>query len=160
MNLRTLPVLLGAVMLAGCAGASPHTTTAAATVGASAAPPSCHAQYETWKHGTAVHALAEIKPALARVQSAGAAGDLLRLRGALEKTGRAAGRLAKTPPPRCADPRGYYALMLTDLRAAGDNAKAASGLAGIVLAEAPLKKVPAVEKKLNAELDQTVGKNR
>jgi hypothetical protein len=36
-----------------------------------------------------------------------------------------------------------------------DNAGAASGLTGLILAEAPLKAVPGLEKKLNAELKRT-----
>jgi len=143
-------------MLTGC-GTVAHVTGAA---GPAASPPSCHAQYETWKHGPAKAAADRLKTALRKVQAAGSAGDMLRIRSALEKTGRAAKHLAATPPPRCADPKGYYGQFLTRIRAAGDNARTAGGLAGIILAEAPLKAVPGIEKKLDAELDATVGKKR
>lgn len=155
--MRIAWIALPAALLAGCSAAPPVTGTQAA---GTAAAPSCHAQYETWKHGTASAAITRLKFSLRGVQAAGNAGDMLRLRAALEKTGRAAKHLAATPPPRCADPRGYYGQMLAKIRAAGDNAKAAGGLGGIILAEAPLKAVPAAEKKLNAELDGTVGKKR
>jgi hypothetical protein len=41
------------------------------------------------------------------------------------------------------------------IKAAGDNAGSASGLGGILLAEAPLKQVPGLQHKRSAELKQT-----
>lgn len=41
------------------------------------------------------------------------------------------------------------------IQAAGDNAGADTGLTGLILAEAPLKDVPALEKKLDPELKRT-----
>ena len=42
--------------------------------------------------------------------------------------------------------------MLADIRASGDNAGTATGLASLIAAEVPLKNVPALETKLTAEL--------
>lgn len=59
------------------------------------------------------------------------------------------------PAPACADPHGYWRQILARIKAAGDNAGTASGLTGLILAEAPLKAIPALEKKLDAELKRT-----
>jgi hypothetical protein len=62
--------------------------------------------------------------------------------------------------PRCADPKGYYGQMLTQATATADSAAASSGLSALILAVGRLKTVPGIEKKLKAELDQTVGVKR
>ena len=54
--------------------------------------------------------------------------------------------------PACADPGGYWMQVLAHIKAAGDNAGSASGLGGLLLAEAPLKQVPGMEQKLTQEL--------
>ncbi len=53
--------------------------------------------------------------------------------------------------PACADPGRYWGQVLALIKAAGDNAGSASGLGGLLLAEAPLKQLPGVEQKLSAE---------
>jgi hypothetical protein len=146
-----------ALLITGCGSASPATT--AAHGSASSSPPSCHQQYETWKHGPAKAAAGKLVAALKRVQSAGSAEDITAMDGALKAGGSAATALAAMPIPRCADPAGYYSQMLTRITAAGDNAKTSSGLAAMMLAMVPLKSVPGIEKKLSAELARTVGKN-
>ena len=57
--------------------------------------------------------------------------------------------------PACADPKGYWTRMLADIRASGDNARIASGLAGLIAAEVPLKKVRPLTTKLGAEIKHT-----
>jgi hypothetical protein len=74
--------------------------------------------------------------------------------------GAVAGSLASTPVPRCADPRGYYARMLAKYEAAASKAQSAAGLTGLVLAETPLRSVPTIVGKLNAELNRTIGTAR
>jgi hypothetical protein len=58
--------------------------------------------------------------------------------------------------PHCADPHGYWPALLTRIQSAED-AGSGSGLGAILLAVAPLKRIPAIERKLGAELKQTVG---
>ena len=53
--------------------------------------------------------------------------------------------------------RAIYATFLGLLRAAGDNASTSSGLGALILAEAPLQKVTAVETKLAAEVKKDAG---
>jgi rhamnogalacturonyl hydrolase YesR len=57
---------------------------------------------------------------------------------------------------RCADPHGYWHQILAGLQAAADNASTSSGLGALLLAMGPLQKVKAAEKKLSAEMKQTV----
>jgi hypothetical protein len=86
--------------------------------------------------------------------------DVPKLSAALNQAGTAARRLSDTPPPRCADPKGYYGQMLAKVTAAADDAKAAGGLSALITAAGRLKTVPGIERKLKAELDQTVGASR
>lgn len=158
MKIIALAAAAGLIALAGC-GASTGSGTQNAAAPASGGP-SCHAQYETWKNSTARAQLAAFTGALHAVQSAGNTEDLLKLRSSLERAARASTRLASTPPPKCADPHHYYPQLLGRITAAGDNAKTAGGLGGLILAKAPLQKVPVIERKLKSELDQTVGVKR
>jgi hypothetical protein len=66
---------------------------------------------------------------------------------------------AAHPIPQCADPRAYYEQFIAHIQAAGDYAKTASGLTGILLALVPLKAVPAIGRLLTAELRRTVGEH-
>ena len=76
---------------------------------------------------------------------------------ALAKLGNDAAQLEKYPMPACADPAGYWTQMLGDLKAAGDNAGATSGLGGLLTAMAPAEKVKPLETELQAELARTAG---
>lgn len=89
------------------------------------------------------------------IQTAGANEDIPALLAALKAVGKTAARLEQYPAPACADPHGYWKKILARIQAAGDNAGADTGLTGLILAEAPLKDVPALEKKLDAELKRT-----
>jgi hypothetical protein len=125
-----------------------------------AAAPTCHQQYETWKHGPAKAPYAKLKAGLKSLQAEGNAEDLPGMTAALKRTGQAARVMAAAPLPKCSDPKGYYGELLARIRAAGDNARSASGLGGILLALAPLKSVEGISMKLERELDRTVGKKR
>lgn len=138
-------------------GKNPVSSVAAAV---NPSPPTCHQQYESWKKAAAPQAR-KMKNAVKRVESASHAADITRMESGLKSAGRAASALRRSHPvPRCADPAGYYSRFLGYITASGDNARSASGLGGLILAEVPLKRVVPVEKKLDAELDRTVGKHR
>jgi hypothetical protein len=122
--------------------------------------PSCHQQYEAWKHGVVGGEFAALRSAFSAVVAAVHSQDVPKLTAALNQAGTAASRLSAAPPPHCADPKGYYGQMLAKVTAAGDGAKAASGLSALITAAARLKAVPGIERKLKAELDQTVGESR
>jgi hypothetical protein len=157
--LARVAVAVGVCLAAGCASSQVHGD----VVGKPAvrvAPLTCRQQYETWKHGQAKVAIADLRAALSKVQEEGSADDIPLLGKALRGAGKASAALAAIPPPRCSDPAGYYAEMLARIKAAGDNVTSAKGLGGIILAEVPFKTVPGIERKLDAELNSTVGKHR
>ena len=60
--------------------------------------------------------------------------DAAKLAAALNQAGAAARWLSATPPPRCADPQGYYRQMLAKATTAADSAKASTGLSALILA--------------------------
>ena len=130
-------------------GAAPASATAAATHSATAGP-SCKQQYHDWRYSPAGK---KLKADLAAVQSASNTEDIPAMLATLKTAG--ADAAAMTPAPACADPNGYWKRILARIKAAGDNASTASGLTGLILAEAPLKAVPGLEKKLAAELKRT-----
>jgi len=120
-------------------------------------PLSCKQQYASWKNG-AVHGAGEkLVRDTAAVRAAGASDDIKTAVSALKALGPDAAALQAYPMPACADPKGYWAAFLADMKAAGDNADSASGLGGLLLAEAPLKKANALSVKLSAELKRTAG---
>jgi hypothetical protein len=123
------------------------------TGSASAAKPlSCKQQYNAWKTGPAHARGKQLAADLNKISAAGNVEDITALTSALEAVGADAAALEQYPMPACADPDGYWGQMLARIKAAGDNAGSASGLGGILLAEAPLKQVPGLQQKLSAEL--------
>jgi hypothetical protein len=121
------------------------------------APPSCHQLYKTWQYGPPRALSGQIVPALRKVEAAGKLEDIPELNSALKHAGHIAQRLVAYPMPACADPKGYWTRTLGYLKAAGDNASTSSGLAGLLMAMAPLEQVNAVENNLGTELQKTTG---
>lgn len=115
---------------------------ASASHGTVSVPVSCSQQYHTWKHGqgkgliTALHA----------VSVARTAGDPHALKVALKKARPAVARAAHHPLPACADPRGYWPVLLMHVNAAAATSSSASG------ARAAMTDVPKIERELAAEL--------
>ena len=62
------------------------------------------------------------------------------------------------PVPRCADPAGRYIDYLTRIYTAGDNARAAQGLSGLLNAAAPLNHLEHIEAQLAAEANQALAR--
>jgi hypothetical protein len=127
-------------------------TDAAAATHAAAAAPTCKQQYHTWRYSPAGK---QLKADLGAVASAGNTDDIPVLLAALKTAGADATAMENHPAPACADPHGYWKQIFARLRAAGDNAGTAGGLTGLLLAEAPLKAIPGLEKKLAVELKRT-----
>ena len=127
---------------------------------AAAPPPTCHQQYEAWKHGVVGGEFAVFRSALKAVNRAARHQDAPKLAAALKQAGAAARWLSATPPPHCADPKRYYGQMLAKATAAADSAKASTRPSALILAADQLKMVPGIEKRLKAELDNTVGVKR
>ena len=140
----------------GSSGAAGTHTSSGPTSSAS----SCLRQYEQWKHGVTAAETRRLNTAIKHADSAGEYANTAKLKAALEEMGAVAGNLAATPVPHCADPRGYYARMLAMYEAAASKAQSAAGLTGLVLAETPLRSVPTITGKLDAELNRTIGTAR
>ena len=108
-------------------------------------PVSCSQQYNTWKHGQGKGLIA----ALDAVSSAATAGDTQALTATLKKTRPAVSWAARHPVPACADPRGYWDVLLMHVTAAAANTGSASSM------RAAMKGVPKIEHQLTAELKHT-----
>ncbi len=132
------------VGLAACShSASP---TAAPTNHASVrVPVSCSQQYKTWKYGQGKGLIATLDA----VSSAETAGDTQVLTATLKKTRSAVSWAAHHPVPACADPRGYWGVLLMHVTAAAANTHSASSV------RAAMETVPEIEHQLTAELKQT-----
>ena len=155
MKLRLPALAVMVVVLAGCGS---HPVPSAAAAGR---PVPCHEQYERWKQGAVSTEIGALTNALHSVQAEASSVDLLGLRGTIERAGQAAARLESSgPPPRCADPKGYFRQLLTQVKTAGDNVRTASGMSGLFLVEAPLKSAGKFVRELMTELNQTVGRER
>lgn len=151
MKIRALAALAAGAALTAC-GSHAASTTAAATP-APAETQSCHQQYLAWKTGPAKAKGKQLARALDSLQSAG--DDLVLMSDGLKRAARIAHQLQAYPMPVCADPAAYWKKVLAGIRAGGDNASTSTGLSAVILAEAPLKKVPSLENKLTAELKTT-----
>jgi hypothetical protein len=108
-------------------------------------PVSCSRQYNAWSH----HQGRGLMAALRAVSSAQTTGSTHVLLAALRKAEPAVTRAARHPIPACADPRGYWAVLLMHVNAAVGSTHSASGV------RAAMKDVPQIQHKLAAELKQT-----
>lgn len=124
-----------------------------ALTGKTAKPLTCSQQYAKWKTGPAQAEGKKMEAALSTVQHAN--DDIVTINTGLKEAGADATQLEAYPMPACADPADYWKQTLADIKASGDNAGSATGLAALIAAEVPLKNVPALETKLTAELKTT-----
>lgn len=136
---------------AGAAFALRHHTAAAAK------PLTCKQQYAAWKTGPAHPLALKMKTDGNALDAAGSSEDIKLILNSLKTIGADATALKAYPIPACADPKGYWLQVLADMTAAGDNADGASGLGGLLVAEAPLKNATKLSAKLGAELAKTAG---
>jgi hypothetical protein len=108
-------------------------------------PVSCSRQYDTWQHGQGKGVIA----ALHAVSAASAMGATHALTAALQKARPAVVRAARHPVPACADPMGYWDVLLMHLNAAAASGSSASS------ARAAMSGVPQIEHELTVELKHT-----
>jgi hypothetical protein len=137
----------GAVAVVGLAScsqtAAPTGASASHGTVTTAVPVSCSQQYHKWENGQGKGLIA----ALNAVSSAGTAGDTHVLTAALKQAGPAITRGARHPMPACADPRGYWDVLLMHV-----NAAIASGGSNV---GAAMTDVPKIEHNLITELKTT-----
>jgi hypothetical protein len=144
-------VLASGVLAAGL-------TLAACGSGGSAAappPPSCLQQYRSWDSGPSHAAGENLVAALNSVEAASSTADVATTSAALQRAGTAARTLTRYPIPRCADPQGYWRAVLVRVQAAA-HAGTPSGPGTLAAAAGALKEMPALDRKLAAELTRTV----
>ncbi len=108
-------------------------------------PVSCGEQYSAWAHGQGKGLVA----AVAAVSSAATAGDAHVLTVTLKKARPAVAAAARHPMPGCADPRGYWDVLLLHVNAAAAKGSSASSR------RAAIKGVPQIQHQLTTELKQT-----
>ncbi|HEX6519256.1 MAG TPA: hypothetical protein VF070_04465 [Streptosporangiaceae bacterium] len=128
---------LPAVGLTACT----NTATPTATRGAVSVPVSCAQRYQAWNNGPGKGLTATFDA----VSVAGRAGDPKELTVALKKARPAIGQAGRNPVPSCADPAGFWSVLLMHLNAAASTGSAAS-------MRAAMKDVPSIEHQLTAEL--------
>ena len=126
----------------GSSQGAPSSPAAASSI----APAMCRQQYDAWKQGTGKGLIA----AFSAVSSAGQAGDIHVLRAVLKRTKPALTRAGRYPMPTCADPKGYWPVLLMHV-----NAAASTGSAATITAA--LKGVPTLTRELKTELKRTEG---
>ncbi len=105
-------------------------------------PVSCGQQYDTWAHGPGKGLIA----ALDALSSAQTAGDTRVLTVTLARIRPAISRAARHPVPACADPAGYWDVLLRHVTAAAASTHSASSM------RAAMQNVPKIEHELTAEL--------
>ena len=104
-------------------------------------PVSCSQQYNTWNRGEGKGLIA----ALDAISSAETAGNTKVLTATLKNTRPALSWAARHPVPACADPRGYWNVLLMHVTAAAGTRSASS-------IRAAMKGVPEIDQQLTAEL--------
>ena len=148
------PIAAGGIVLIA---ATACTAPGSAPGGSAAKPLTCAQQYQAWRTGPANAPGKKLQSDAAALSADGKAADIAQMDTDLKSLGTDATALEAYPMPACADPAGYWPQYLGAMKAAGDNAGTATGLGAVILAEAPLKQVPAIQAKLTAELAKTAG---
>jgi hypothetical protein len=118
----------------------------AAAPGTAPVPVSCTQQYQTWEQGKGTGLVATMHT----ISVASTAGNTRVLTAALKKAKPDVTRAARYPLPACADPRGYWGVLLMHVNAAVSSKGPTSS------ARAALKGVPTIEKELTNELKAVV----
>jgi hypothetical protein len=105
---------------------------------------SCGQQYRSWANGEGKGLMG----ALEAVTSAAKAGDHRALTRALSRAKPAVARAAQHPIPACADPMGYWSVLLMHVNAA------ATGNSSPTSVRAAIRDVPKIHQQLVAEVKQ------
>ena len=124
---------------ASAAGPSRHAATGAPTAAMAA---TCKQRYDAWQQGPGNGLVA----ALNAVGAAETAGNAQALTAALKQAAPAVAKAARNPLPSCADPKGYWEVLLMHVNAAVAGKSSAAGV------QAAMKDVPGIEHALTTEL--------
>jgi hypothetical protein len=152
--MKRLALLTAGAALAGltaCTSSAPSaapsngptvTSSPAATSSRPVITASCRQRYHAWKQGPGKGLVA----ALDAVGSSATAGDTNALKAALKRTKPLLAKAARYPLPACADPEGYWTVLMMHVNAAATSTGSAATLT------AAMKGVPTLTRELNAEL--------
>lgn len=119
-----------------------HAAGPATSHGTAVVPVSCGQQYQAWNHGLGKGVIA----ALQGVSVAGTSRNPEALTVALTNARPAVAQAARHPMPACADPRGYWSVLLMHVNAAVATKGSPSSV------QAAMKDLPKIEDELAAEL--------
>jgi hypothetical protein len=108
-------------------------------------PASCRLQYSAWARGHGKGLVATVDA----VSSAATTASPHALKAALRKARPTVALAARHPMPGCADPRGYWYVLLMHVNAAAARGSSASSM------RAALKGIPQIQHELSTELKQT-----
>jgi hypothetical protein len=148
-RLALAAVSAAVVGLTACSGGAAHTTGSVGHAAASSRPPaataaSCSRQFRTWRDSRGKGLLA----AFHAVSMAGRSPGTHRLTVALKRARPAVARATQHPVPACADPRGYWSVLLMHVNAA------VTSKASPASVRAAMQGVPVIEHRLMLELRQ------
>jgi hypothetical protein len=138
---------IAAVAAAGAAVIGLTACSHPASQGTVSVPVSCGQQYQAWSNGPGKGLIA----ALQAVSVAGTAGNSQALKVALKKAGPTVATGSRHPVPACADPRGYWSVLLMHVNAAVASKGSTSSV------QAAVKDVPKIQVELTSELSHLKG---
>ena len=163
---RVLGVVLMAAVLTACgagsggqpshpatapAGSSPPTSTVAGTTAA------CAQQYHAWQNGPAHSAIINFEAAQEVLDKNSSSGQPALIAASLNILGQRAAALASFPVPSCADPRGFFAALLSQILTVTGEVGPDATLADLQQAVSQLGSVFSLESDFTAEVKQTTG---
>ena len=146
-------IALGAVIavaagLTACSNsAAPTTAPASHSTVTPVVQASCGQQYHEWGQGKGKGVMA----ALDTVSAVSTAKDPQALKAELQKVKPTVDKAARNPLPGCADPRGYWTVLMMHVTAAVSSGGSTAS------ARAAMKGVPAIERELVTEVNAVVG---
>jgi hypothetical protein len=142
--LKRIIAMVGAAAAAGLTACSNAAAPAAAPTSQPSVrvPVSCSEQYDAWNSGAGKGLIA----ILGSLSSAEKAGDIKVLAATLGSTKSAISRGTRHPVPACADPPGYWDVLLRHVSAAAADTRSASSM------RAAMHDVPMIDHQLTIEL--------
>jgi hypothetical protein len=148
--LKRIILIAASAAVAGLAACSSNAAAPAAAPAShksvTRVPVSCSEQYSAWAHGHGKGLVATLDA----VSSAATTGDPHALQAALVQARQAVALAARHPMPGCADPRGYWSVLLMHVNAAAAKGNSAASR------QAAMKGVTQIQHQLTTELKQTI----
>jgi hypothetical protein len=158
---RVLGVVLTAAVLTACGAGSGGQPSHLATTPASSSTvagtiAACAQQYHAWQNGPAHSAIINFEAAQ-EVLDKNSSGKPALIAASLNVLGQRAAALASFPVPSCADPRGIFAALLSQIVTVADEVGPDATLADLQQAISQLGSVFSLESDFTAEVKQTTG---